>query len=99
MTAKKNTNGLSMIFLGLSAVSTVIGLLSGFLYSYKTSTEDYARYTQMLNETRRYQSVLRKEVKENAENKMGKELAWQQINKLSNRIEYLERHQNGEKKS
>lgn len=94
---KKNTNGLSLFFLGVSAVSVAIGVLSGFLYSYKTSTEDYTRYSQMLKETRSYQNVIRKEVKENAETKMDKELAWQQINKLSNRIEYLERHSKGDR--
>ena len=93
---KKNTNGLSIIFLGLSAISVAFGVLSGYLYSYKASTEDYAKYVQMLNETRQYQGILRKEVKDNAEKKMDKELAWQQLNKLSNRIEYLE-HQREKK--
>lgn len=78
-------------------MTTIIGVLSGSLYAYKTSTEDYAKYVQMLNETRQYQNTLRQEVKENSEKKMNKKLAWQQINKLSNRVEYLERHNNGDK--
>ena len=93
---KKSTNGLSLIFGALSTVSVVVGVLSGALYSYKTNLEDYAKYVQMLNETRQYQTALRKQVKENEQNKMDKQLAWAQINKLQNRIEYLERH-NGNK--
>ena len=92
---KKSTNGLGLLFGGLSLLTAVFGVLSGFLFAYKSSVEQDGSYRQLLKETRDYQQVLRREVQSNTENKMGKEIAWQQINKLGSRIEYLERHMNG----
>jgi len=91
---KKSTNGLSIVFIVLGLITTAFGVVSGFLYAYKSSVEQDGGYIQMLKETRNYQQVLRTEIQANTEKKMGKEIAWRQINKLSNRIEYLEHHIN-----
>jgi hypothetical protein len=90
--SKEKNHYLNITFIALSAISMAIGLLGGFLCAYKNAVENYTKYTGILIETKNYQQVLRKEVKANAESKIDKTRAWEEINKINARIEYLERN-------
>ena len=59
---KKKDNNLKIIYGAMHAVGLVIGILGGFLYSYKTMVENYAKDSSMIEDTRTYQQLLRKQI-------------------------------------
>jgi len=100
MTSKKCKEQNRFLIPSIGTISAILGVCGGFLLSYTHIVADFTRFKQNVIENRGdiakisdYQQTLRKEVKANAETKMDKAIAWQQISNINERIEYLDRHQ------